>query len=107
MKFDIEYWIIELNKNVSIRYFKRNVPQYRFVTYINHSIFLFKGGHYDACFMFIKRSYEFLEENKTDLLSSSYLKTVNDYLKELHSYLVHENLVKKELISRYGIKNKS
>ncbi len=105
MKFDIEYWIEELNKNVPIRYFKRNVPQYRFVTYINHSILLFKGSHYDSCFIFIKRSYEFLEENRADLISSEYLKSANDYLKELYNYLVQKDLVKEELISRYAIKN--
>ena len=98
IEFDIEYWIKELN---------RNVPQYRFVTYINHSIILFKGEHYDASFMFIKRSYEFLVNNRKDLISSEYLISSNRYLKELYNYLIKNNLVREELISKYEIKNKA
>ncbi|CAM1361688.1 conserved hypothetical protein [Tenacibaculum litopenaei] len=106
MKFDIEYWIEQLNENIPIRYFKRNVPQYRFVTYINHSIILFKGNHYDATFMFIKRTYDFLEENKKESISSEYLKSVHGYLKELYEHLTKNNLIKEELISKYDEKLK-
>jgi hypothetical protein len=56
--------------------------------------------------MFIKRSYEFLEENKKGLISSEYLKSANGYLKELYDYLINNNLIKEDLISRYDEKLK-
>lgn len=104
MEFDIEYWIKELNAKVPIRYFKRNASQFRLVTYVNHSIILFKGNHFDSSFMFIKRSYVFLEQKKQIEIDSEYLKTVSEYLLELYNYLIDNNLVRKELILRFDTK---
>jgi hypothetical protein len=105
MKFNMDNWIKEINENVPKRYFQRNVPEYRFATYINHSIVLFMGNNYDSTYMFVKRSYEFLEENKIIEKDTKYYEMIKVYLKELYDYLIDNDLVKKELITRFNIKN--
>lgn len=105
MEFDIEYWIEELNSKVPLKYFKRNHAQYTFVTYINHSIILTKGKHYDGAFMFLKRASEYLD-NQKDIIDDSYLKTSVEYMKNHLEYLTKNKLVDDFLTDRYHEKLK-
>ncbi len=103
-EFEIEKWIEKFNSTVPLRYFKRNVPAYTLVTYINHSLILFKGNHFDSCYMFLKRAGEFLEDNKDLEINREYLEVVNQYSTEINSFLITNNLVDKELLHLYRIK---
>ena len=82
--FDIDFWIEIFNKIVPKRYFKRNIPEYPLVTYINHSIFLFQGRDFEGVFIFLKRCLDYLEnsENK-ERIDSEYLDKVNSYLESI------------------------
>ncbi len=104
MEFDIEYWIEELNSKVPLKYFKRNHTQYTFVTYINHSIILTKGKHYNGAFMFLKRAGEYLDNHNN--IDDIYLISSLDYMKSHFNYLTENKLVTNELIERYGGKLK-
>jgi len=104
IEFKMDYWIKEINNRVPKRYFQRNVPEYKFVTYINHSIVLFMGNNYDSTYMFVKRSYEFLEESKIIEKDTEYYEFIKSYLKELYDYLIDNDLVKKDLTTRFHIK---
>ena len=102
MEFDIEYWIDELNSKVPMRYFKRNIPEYKFTTYINHSVILFKGQHYDGVFIFLKRACDFLDTY--DNINPDYLKVAIDYIKSNYEFLVKNELVTDSLVEKYDIK---
>ena len=99
MEFDIEYWIEEINKSIPLRYFKRNIRQFIFVTYINHSVVLNKGQHYDSVFMFLKRACEYLDAH--DNIDSEYLNSTLGYMKANFEFLIQNNLVKEDLIKKY------
>jgi hypothetical protein len=107
IEFDIDFWIEILNKTIPKRYFKRNIPEYNLVTYINHSIFLFKGKDFDGVFIFIKRCLDYLEisENK-ERLNIEYLEKVNSYLQSLFYYLKNNDLIDKERMGKYDIEKR-
>jgi hypothetical protein len=94
IKFDIQYWIETLNKMVPKRYFKRNVPEYKLVTYVSHSMILFQSKDYDGATIFIKRILDYLEkpENK-ERIDSEYFKTVKLYLASMFYYLKNHDLI--------------
>lgn len=104
IKFEMDFWIETLNKTVPKRYFKRNIPEYHLVSYINHSIFLFQGRDFDGVFVFIKRCLDYLEisENK-ERIESEYLDKVNSYIKSVFYYLNNNDLIGKEKIEKYDI----
>ena len=104
IEFDINHWIKVFNETVPKRYFKRNIPEYHIVTYVNHSIFLFQGKDFDGVFVFLKRCLDYLEvpENKKRL-NSKYLEKVDLYLQSMFSYLENNELVNKEKIEKYDI----
>ena len=105
--FDINYWIEILNKIIPKRYFKRNIPEYELVTYINHSIFLFQGGNFYGVLIFIKRSLDYLEISKNkELINSEYLEKVYLYLHSLFNYLKTNNLVDDIKMEKYNIEKR-
>lgn len=104
---DIEKWIKEFNLSVPLRYFKRNVPGYILTTYINHSLILFKGKHFNSVYMFLKRTADFLEENKELEFDNEYLKTVEQYLDKMSDYLINNDLIRADLKEKYKIRNKN
>lgn len=106
--FEIDFWIEILNKTVPKRYFGTNSPEYTFVSYINHSIFLFQGRDFDGVVLFIERSLDYLEisENK-ERIEPEYLDKVNSYLESIFYYLKNNDLVDKEQIEKYDISNSS
>jgi hypothetical protein len=105
--FDIDFWIEIFNKIVPKRYFKRNVPEYPLVTYINHSIFLFQGRDFEGVFIFLKRCLDYLEnsENK-ERIDSEYLDKVNSYLESIFYYLKNNELIELEKIEKYDIEKR-
>jgi hypothetical protein len=105
--FDIDFWIEIFNKIIPKRYFKRNVPEYPLVTYINHSIFLFQGRDFEGVFIFLKRCLDYLEnsENK-ERIDSEYLDKVNSYLESIFYYLKNNELIELEKIEKYDIEKR-
>ena len=105
--FDIDFWIEIFNKILPKRYFKRNVPEYQLVTYINHSIFLFQGRDFEGVFIFLKRCLDYLEnsENK-ERIDSEYLDKVNSYLESIFYYLKNNELIELEKIEKYDIEKR-
>jgi hypothetical protein len=107
IEFDIAFWIEILNKIIPKRYFRRNLPEYHLVTYINHSIFLFQGRDFDGVFIFLKRCVDYLEisENK-ERLNSEYLEKVNSYIQSLFYYLKNNDLVDRDKMEKYDIEKR-
>ena len=104
--FNISYYIERINKLTPKRYFKRNVPEYEFVTYINHSFSLFHGHDYDGVAVFIKRSLDYIEKNGQEKLDGDYLAVCFEYLRDSLRYIEKEQLVDSEKIDGYRIKER-
>ncbi|GGH45506.1 hypothetical protein IA57_04050 [Mangrovimonas yunxiaonensis] len=104
IEFEIDFWIETLNKTVPKRYFRRNIPEYTLVSYINHSIFLFQGKDFDGVFVFIKRCLDYLETSENnERIETEYLDKVNSYLETIFYHLKNNDLVNKEKIKKYDI----
>lgn len=104
--FNISYYIERINKLIPKGYFKRNVPEYEFATYINHSFALFQVHDYEGVAVFIKRSLDYIEKYGQERLDGEYLAVCFDYLRDSFGYIVKEQLVDSEKIDRYGIKER-
>jgi len=107
IEFDINFWVEIFNKIIPKRYFRRNMPEYQLVTYINHSIFLFQGRDFEGVFIFLKRCLDYLEnsENK-ERIDSEYLDKVNSYLESIFYYLKNNELIELEKIEKYDIEKR-
>lgn len=105
--FGIDYWIEILKNSIPKSYFKRNIPEFTLVTYINHSIFLFQSRDFLGTFVFLKRCLEYLEiqENK-DHIESEYLKNVIEYIQSLFYYLKNNKLIDNDKLTKYNIKER-
>ena len=90
-----------MNNIAPDRYCKRNIIEYEFVTYINHSISLFQGRNFEGAAIFIKRCLDYLETpSKKEKLDTIYLNSATEYLKYLYYYLKRNNLID---IEKYNI----
>lgn len=99
--FGIRHWVEILNNVAPDRYCKRNILEYEFVTYINHSISLFQGRNFEGVAIFIKRCLDYLETpTKKEKLDTTYLNSATEYLRELYYYLKRNNLID---IEKYNI----
>lgn len=97
--FRIVYWIEILNKVIPDRYYKTNIPEYEFVTYINHTFSLFQGRNFEGVFIFLNRCLDYLEIPKNKkLLDKIYLDKAKEYLKYLYFYLKNNELIDEEKI---------
>lgn len=106
-RFGIENWIEILNKTVPEKYYRRNMPQYEFLTYINHTFSLFQGRNFKGVFIFLKKCAKYLETQKNqESLDKFYLEQVEEYLISMYFYLKNNELIEKDKIGKYDIKEK-
>lgn len=102
MEFNIDERIRKINKVTPKRYFKRNVPQYTFVTYISHILFLFKNEDYIGVLVFVRRFYVDIEDSRCKaMLQPEYIIEVNTFLKDLYIYIEQNDLLSDNEIERY------
>ncbi|ARV16182.1 hypothetical protein [Polaribacter sp. SA4-12] len=107
IEFDINFWIETFSKIVPKRYFRRNMPEYHLVTYINHSIFLFQARDFEGAFIFLKRILDYLEISKNnERIESEYLDKLDSYLESMFYYLKNNVLIVLEKSEKYNIEKR-
>lgn len=105
--FGIEHWIEILNNTTPKKYYRRNMPQYEFVTYINHTFSLFQGRNFEVVFTFLNRCICYLEIPKNKkALDRFYLENAKEYLKYLYFYLKNNELIDEEKIKKNNIEER-
>ncbi|UII26527.1 hypothetical protein LVD15_25060 [Fulvivirga maritima] len=97
------YFIERINKTVPQRYFKRNVQEYEFATYVNHIISLLQGRQYVLSIIFIKRSLDYLENKNNKGIEDEYLNECLMFFEQIYHYVGNHNLLNAENIDRYKI----
>lgn len=104
--FNIEYYIERINNLVPLRYFKRNVPEYEFATYVNHTISLFQGRQYDMTIVFVKRCLDYIENREKMEVEKEYLDECIELFKEIFYIIKKNELVDKEKLTDYSIEER-
>ncbi|NME72019.1 hypothetical protein [Flammeovirga aprica] len=99
----VDYYIERINKIVPQKYFRRNVPEYEFVSYINHLISLFQGRQFDVAILFIKRSLVYLEKARNKKIEEEYLRVCLELFEGVYHFVKNENLVETEKLDKYKI----
>jgi hypothetical protein len=104
--FNIEYHIERVNSIVPQRYFKRNIPEYEFVTYVNHIISLFQGRQFEGVIVFVKRCLDYLENTEKKEIQKEYLNECLELFKGIFHFIQKNELVKEEKLIEYRIKER-
>lgn len=103
INLNIDKDIERISKTVPKRYFRRNVPEYEFATYVNHVIALFKGRQFNEVFLFIKRCLDYLEKTATKEIEKEYLTECLEMFQRIYHYIKNDELVETEKMSEYRI----
>ncbi len=106
IKFNISHYIEKINKLIPKKYFKRNIPEYEFATYINNTISLFQGFDYEGTSIFIKRSLDYIDKKGINRLQKDYLKVCIEYLKDIFLFIESEKLVDIDKLNDYRIRER-
>ena len=96
LNLNIDYHIERISKAVPQRYFRRNIPEYEFATYINHLICLFQGKKFEGAIVFVKRCLDYLEKDGNKKIEEGYLSECLDLLQGVYHFIKNNNLVKPE-----------
>ncbi|MBB6464104.1 hypothetical protein [Flammeovirga kamogawensis] len=99
----IDNYIEMLSTVVPQRYYKRNVPQYEFTTYVNHIIVLIKGRNFYASIIFIKRCLVYLEKAKNIEIEKEYLIKCLEMFQNIYLFIRNNNLIDEEKLSFHKI----
>lgn len=100
---NIDYHIERISKTVPNRYFKRNIPEYEFATYINHLTSLFKGKQFDGAIIFVKRCLDYLEKDGNNEIEKEYLSECLELFQGVYHFVKNNNLIESEKLDRYRI----
>ncbi|CAM1369949.1 hypothetical protein [Tenacibaculum xiamenense] len=103
INFNIDYYIERINKVTPRKYFKRNIPEYEFLTYVNHIFFLTQGRQYDVVILFVKRSLDYLEKTEHKEIEIKYLNECLDMFKQLYHFIKKNELVELDNLSKHKI----
>lgn len=103
VNLNIDYHIERINKTVPQRYFRRNIPEYEFTTYVNHSISLFQGKQFDGAIIFIKRCLDYLEKDANKKIEEEYLSECIEMFQGVYHFVKNNNLVELEKLDKHRI----
>ncbi|MDC1161880.1 hypothetical protein OAT18_00405 [Tenacibaculum sp.] len=103
INLNIDYFIERITKTIPQRYFKRNIPEYQFVTYVNHIIFLVQGRRFDVAIIFVKRCLDYLDENQNKEMEKEYLSECLELFQRIYHFINNDNLIESEKLNRYKI----
>lgn len=106
INFNIDSYIERINKIVPQRYFKRNVPEYEFATYINHTISLFQGKQFDGAILFVKRGLDYLEKPDKKEVHNEYLIECLNLFKGMYHFIKNNEIVEHKKLSEYRIEER-
>ncbi|WP_435262653.1 hypothetical protein [Tenacibaculum sp. nBUS_03] len=103
VNLNIDYHIERINKTVPQRYFRRNIPEYEFATYVNHAISLFQGKQFDGTIVFLKRCLDYLEKDINKEIEEEYLSECLELFQRVYHYVKNDNLVYSEKLDDFRI----
>ncbi|UII22320.1 hypothetical protein [Fulvivirga ligni] len=106
LTLNMNHHIEQINSTVPLRYFKRNILQYEFTTYVNHVIALSQGKQYVMAMAFVRRSLDFLESNDRKEIDETYLIHCQDLFKNLYQFVINNNLVDFDRLSESRIRER-
>lgn len=106
INFDIDYYLEKILNVTPNHFFKRNTPQYEFMSYINHIFVLCKSKQFDIVSIFIKRSLDYIEKQEGAFFKEEYFCICNEFLTNLFYHIQINELVDKEKLKRYRIKER-
>lgn len=105
--FDTEYHIGQLSKVVPPTYFRRNVPEFEFATYVNHVLFLVQGRKFDEAVLFIKICLDYLENGENKAIETEYLGKCLELFLDIHYFIKNKKLMNAYRLSLYRIPERS
>ncbi|CAL2079144.1 conserved protein of unknown function [Tenacibaculum sp. 190524A02b] len=103
INLNIDYHIERISKTVPQRYFKRNIPEYEFTTYINHLTSLFQGKQFDGAIVFLKRCLDYLEKDGNKEIEKEYLSECLELFQRVFHFVKNNNLIEPEKLDKYRI----
>ena len=103
LNLNIDYHIERISKTVPQRYFRRNIPEYEFATYVNHIISLFQGRQFGGVIIFIKRCLDYLEKNENKEIEKTYLSECLELFQGICNFFRNNKLVEPEKLIRHNI----
>ncbi|CAM1348766.1 hypothetical protein [Tenacibaculum halocynthiae] len=103
INFNIDYHIERINKHVPLRYFKRNIPEYEFATYITHIISLSQGKQFDFATVFVKRCLDYLEKDGNKEIEKEYLNECLELFQGVYHFIKNNNLIEPEKLDKHRI----
>ena len=106
VNLNIDYHIERINKTVPQRYFRRNIPEYEFATYVNHAISLFQGKQFDGTIVFLKRCLDYLEKDINKEIEEEYLSECLELFQSVYHYVKNDNLVDSEKLDDFRIRER-
>ena len=106
INYNTGYHIEKINKAIPQRYFRRNVPEYEFVTYVNHIISSFQGRLFDVAILFIERSLNYLEKHERKQIDKKYLDECFELFNGVYQFIKNDNLVDIEKINKLNFKER-
>lgn len=106
VNLNIDYHIERISKTVPQRYFRRNIPEYEFATYISHLICLFQGKQFDGAIVFVKRCLDYLEKEGNKKIEEEYLSGCLELLQGVYHFVKNNNLLEPEKLDEHSINDR-
>ena len=103
VNLNIDYHIERINKTVPQRYFRRNIPEYEFATYVNHVISLFQGKQFDCAIVFVKRCLDYVEKEGNKRIEEEYLSECLELFQRVYHFVKNDKLVEPETLDKHRI----
>lgn len=106
INFDIEYHIERINGTIPKIYFRRNKSEYEFATYVNHIFSLVQSKQFEIAIVFVRRCLDYLDNTKNKEIDVIYLNACQELFNRLYHYIINNDLVDSEKLSRYRLKER-
>ncbi len=106
ISFAIGYHIERINKAIPQRYFRRNVPEYEFASYVNHLTSLFQGRQFDGAIAFVDRGLDYLENSDRPVPKKEYLSECLELFHGVYHFVKNEHLIETDRLSKLRIQER-
>ena len=103
INLNIDCYIARINKTVPQRYFRRNIPEYEYATYVNHAISLFQGKQFEGAILFIKRCIDYLEKNGNKKIVEEYLSECLELFQGIYHFVKNRDLIEIKTLDKHRI----
>lgn len=103
ISFSIDYYIERIKKRTPLRFYRRNIPEYEFVTYVSHIFFLFQGRQFDIVILFINRCLNYINKPNNLKNDKEYLSECLEFFRDIFYFIKKNKLVDDKKLEAYNI----